>query len=127
MAKFAALGTTLTKGTELIANVSNISGPTISLGIENNTTHDDTWATKVGTVPDGGEITLELEFDPTHASHTALLTDLAAKTVDDYTLEFPDATTWTLPAIVSAFSPSAPVAGKLTASVTFTISGTPTF
>lgn len=134
MAKYAALGTLLYRGDgatpetfDLIASISNFSGPTTALGVENNTTHDDDWAENVGAVPDGGEITIEVEHDPADPSHTVMLTDLAGRGAQNYKMIFPDTSVTLFSALVSAFAPAAPVAGKLTASVTLSVTGEPTF
>ena len=134
MAKFAALGTILGRGDgatpeefNVITQISNLSGPTIASGIEGNPTHDDDWHENVGTVPDAWELTFEIESDPTEVRHTVLLTALADRDEYNYKLIFPDDTTILFVGIVSAFSPAAPVAGKLTASVTITVTGEPDF
>jgi len=130
MTKYAALGTRLEKGAVAYAQVTNISGPGLSLDTEDVTSHDSTggWEEVVGTILRSGEVTLEIVYDPGGATHAALLVDLAARTrIDTYTLDFPDAVTiWDFNAFVVGFEPTAPVGGALSATVKFKLSGQPT-
>jgi hypothetical protein len=130
MAKYAALGTRLEKGGTEYAQVTNISGPGLSLDTEDVTSHDSTgaWEEVVGTILRSGEVTLDIVYDPGGATHAALLVDLAARTIiTTYTLDFPDAVTiWDFNALVVGFEPGAPVGGALTAVVKFKLTGAPT-
>jgi len=138
MAKYAAFGTTLYRGTSgggtPYVNVMSISGPALSLDTEDVTSHDSTgaWEEVVGTILRSGECTLDIAYDPANATHKnaagGLLADLAARTSTTFTLVFPDSgsTEWVFTALVTGFEPSAPVDGALTASVTLKPSGQPT-
>lgn len=134
MAKYDAFGIALKKGGVEYAQVSNISGPGLSLDTEDVTSHDSTgaWEEVVGTILRSGEITLDLVWDPAHATHKyaagGLLYDLVQRTLIALTLEFPDAatTTWSFNALVTGFEPTAPVDGALTATVKLKLSGQPT-
>ena len=85
---------------------------------------------KVGGLLDGGEITLDLNFVPTGATHKeavgGLLYNMTQRTVDNYKLIFPDTTYWIWPCLVTGFTPESPVEGKLGAAVTLTVAGEPT-
>lgn len=134
MAKYAAFGTLLKRAGTTIAQVQNISGPGLSLDTEDVTTHDQAtaWEEVVGTILRSGEVTLDIVYDPNHATHKnaagGLLADLAARTSVSYTLIFPSSgtVTWTFTALVTGFEPSAPYDGALTASVTLKLTGAPT-
>ena len=133
MAKYAAYGTALKLDGTAYANVTNISGPGLSLDTEDVTSHDSTgaWEEVVGTILRSGEITLDLVYDPANATHdasTGLIAKMVARTSDEYTLVFSDSgsTTWTFDAYVTGFEPSASVDGALTASATFKLTGQPT-
>jgi len=134
MAKYAAFGISLNKGGTEYAQVTNISGPGLSLDTEDVTSHDSTggWEEVVGTILRSGEITLDLEFDPANATHKyaagGLTYDLVQKTAIEFTLVFPDAatTTWTFNALVVGFEPAGPVGGALTATAKFKLTGQPT-
>lgn len=134
MAKYDAFGIALKKGGTEYAQVSNISGPGLSLDTEDVTSHDSTgaWEEVVGTILRSGELTLDIVYDPAHATHKyaagGLLYDLVQRTAIEFTLEFPDAgtTTWTFNAFVVGFEPTGPVDGALTATVKFKLTGQPT-
>lgn len=134
MAKYAAYGIALKKAGTEYANVTNISGPGLSLDVEDVTSHDQatSWEEVVGTILRSGEITLDLVFDPAHATHKyaagGLSYDLVQKTSIEFTLVFPDVgtTTWTFNALVTGFEPTGPIAGALTATAKFKLTGAPT-
>jgi len=116
-----------------IAEVSNIGGPALKLEPIDVTNHSSTggWKEFVGGLLEGGELSLEINYDPTHATHdasTGLIADMAARTVRNFQLVFPDtsSTTWSFAALVTGFEPSEPVDGKLSAAVALTVSGQPT-
>ena len=135
----AAFGSLLQRGNgatpevwTTIAEVTNISGPSLSHEVIDVTSHSSSGAfrEKVGGLLDGGEITLDLNFVPAGATHKeavgGLLYDMTARSVNNYKLIFPDTTYWIVPALVTNFTPDMAVDGKLGASVTITVSGEPT-
>jgi predicted secreted protein len=128
--KYAAFGTALLQNGTEIAQVQNISGPAISLDTEDVTSHDseDAYEELVGTILRTGEISLDLLFDPTEASHTGLITTMESREVDSFELQFPDdaMTQWSFNAFVVNFEPDMPHDGALAAAVTLKITGTPT-
>jgi len=134
MAKYAGFGIALKRGATEIAGVSNISGPGLSVDIEDVTTHDSTgaWEEVVATILRSGEVSLDIVYDPVAATHKyaagGLIHDLVSRTKVTYTLVFPDvgATEWTFDALVVGFEPTAPVAGGLTATARLKITGQPT-
>ena len=135
MAKYDAFGCYLEKGAVTYAQVTNISGPGLSLDTVDVTSHDSTggWEEVVGTILRSGEITMDIVYDPANATHAnagdGLLADLVSRTlVTTFHLVFSDAaaTEWDFEAFVTGFEPSAPVDGALTAVVKFKISGQPT-
>ena len=116
-----------------VAEVSSIGGPTLSLDPIDVTSHDSTggWRQFVGGLLDGGEVSLEINYDPVGATHdasTGLIADMVARTLRNFQLVFPDTgnTTWTFAALITAFEPSEPIDDKLSASVTLKVSGQPT-
>lgn len=116
-----------------IAEVKDISGPALALDTEDATSHSSTggWEEVVPTVLRSGEVTFDLNFAPTHATHnpaTGLIADMVNRVRRDFQLVFPDAghTTWQFSAYVTGFEPSAPVAGVLGAAVTLKVTGQPT-
>lgn len=116
-----------------IAEVKDISGPTISLATAEVTHQQSTdgFDEFVGTINSGGEVTFAVNYIPTDATHDAtdgLISICKAKTLNNFQLVFPDgaSTTWTFAALVTRVSPTAPVNGALTGDVTLKISGSPT-
>lgn len=112
-----------------IANVSNISGPSTSRNTYDVTSHDqtDSWMEFIGGLKDGGEISLDLNWDPDQATHADLYDDYQDTDPRDYKIVLPsNIAEWSFEAILTAFEPGYPVDGKLTASVTFKVSGKPT-
>ena len=135
MAKYDAFGCYLERVGTPYGQVTNISGPGLSLDTEDVTSHDSTggWEEVVGTILRSGEVTMDIVYDPAGATYanagTGLLADLVARVlVEDFHLVFSDAgaTEWDFDAFVTGFEPSAPVGGALTASVKFKLSGAPT-
>jgi predicted secreted protein len=134
MAKYAAFGIALKKGGTAYANVTNISGPNLSVDVEDVTSHDSTgaWEEVVATIIRSGEITMDIVYDPAHATHKyaagGLLYDLVQRTAIEFTLVFPDdaSTTWTFNALITGFEPTGPVGGELGATVKFKVTGQPT-
>lgn len=135
MAKYSAYGTQLKRVAAIIANVSKISGPGLSLDTIDATSHDSTnaWEEVVAGILRSGEVTLDLVYDPNSTTHnysaTGLLGDMVARTaVVLYSLVFPSTpvVTWTFYAFVTGFTPDAPHAGGLTATAKLKLTGQPT-
>ena len=134
MSKYAGYGTVLEREGTPIVQVTNISGPGLSLDVEDVTTHDSTgaWEEVVATILRSGEVSMDIVYDPAAATHKnaagGLLADLVSRTAQTYSLTFTDtaATVWSFSAFVVGFEPDMPADGALTASVTMKISGQPT-
>lgn len=111
-----------------LANVSNISGPSLTRNTIDVTAHDspDAWMEFVGGLKDGGEVTVDVNYDP--SAHDALVADLSDEDPRNYQIVFPDpdTTTWAFPGILTGFQPSAPIDDKLSASLTYKVAGKPT-
>lgn len=113
-----------------VAQVLSISGPSMSRETIDTTDADATndWRTFIASYIDGGEITLELHYDPDTATHektAGFLEDFAGTAVSDYRLEFPTSpvTYFAFSALVSGVETSAAHDGVLTASVTYKVMG----
>ena len=117
-----------------IADVLDISGPSLARDALDVTSHDATegWRDFIYGLKDAGEVTFDVLFDPTEPTHKnaqgGLLFELAQGTAaQQFQITWPDGTTtWTFNGLVTGFEPGAPVEDKLTASVTIKISGKPT-
>lgn len=131
MAKYAAYGTLLKKAGTTVAQVVSVSGIDLNVDTIDVTTHDSANATRefVMGLIDAGEITFEIVYDPDNATHTALRTDLAARTSATYTLTFTDTSPAiaTFTAYVTRFAITAAADGALMANATLKVSGLPTW
>lgn len=108
-----------------IAEVLDISGPALALGTEDATSHDSNfWREFIPTIREGGDVTFDIQYY-SHTTHDSLIADFNNRTLRNFQVVFPitPTETWAFAAYVTGFSMSAPVEGKLTASVTLQISG----
>lgn len=124
--------TTLTPGTvyETIANVTSIGGPERKRETIDVTAHDSPgqWMEFIGGLKDGGEISLDINYDPAEATH-----DLD----DDFDDESPrnyrvvilpgteDEYTWQLTGIMTGLSDEFPYDDKMARTMTIKVSGKP--
>ncbi|GIJ36683.1 phage tail tube protein [Micromonospora andamanensis] len=110
-----------------LGNSTNISGPGLSRETLDVTAHDspDAWMEHLGSLKDGGEVSVDVNYDPD--KHDLLIADFDDDEPRNYRLVFPTspATTWAFTAILTGFEPSAPYDDKLSASLTYKISGKP--
>ena len=112
-----------------IANVGDYTGPGMSKAVVDVTSHSNTvpWREKITTLIDGGDLTLPLYFIPSDTGHQALLAVFATNGFSGirwFQLAFSDGTSeWHFQASISKWSTKEPVAGVVTADVTFTITG----
>jgi len=133
MAKYSAFGTALTKGAYPgveVAQVTNISGPSLTLDTTDVTEHDGTgWEEHIATILRSGTVTIDIVYDPNAATHKnasgGVLYDLVTRTSGIWNIVFPSNPVKyiTFTGFVTGFTPSAPVDGALTASVTFKPTG----
>lgn len=136
----SSFGTLLKKGDggtpesfTTIAELLDIEGPEMELDTEEVTSHSSTdgWAEYIGTILDAGEVSFEVNYVPTNATHnatTGLIKDMTARTKRNFTLVFPDSgnTTWSFTALVTSVSPTAAVRGVLNGKIGLKITGKPT-
>jgi predicted secreted protein len=116
-----------------IAEVTSIGGPGLALDPIEVTNMDSTngWREFIGGLLDGGEVSISINYLPTNATHNAsngLINDMENRTKRNLQLIFSDgsSTTFSFTALVTAFEPTAPVDGALTADVTLKVTGQPT-
>lgn len=138
MSAMSAYGTKLKIGGRsgtAVVNCRQIGGPKLSTTVIEAGAHDSASAfvEKVPGLKNGGQVTLEIAFDPaeaTHSSATDGLFDLwTDRTVDLIAVEYPTtpAKGFEADAFVINYEPSAPHDGLLTAKVTFEITGAVSF
>ena len=119
-----------------VAEISNISGPGFSMDTAEVTHHESIGAFKefVGTLLDGGEVTLEGNWLPANATQGlnasgSLMYAYMNRTVDNYQIVWPDSgsTEWTFAALVTNIEPGSDVSDKSAVSFTLKVTGQPTF
>ena len=133
MTKYSAFGTKITKGAYPgveVAQVTNISGPGISLDTTDVSEHDgDGWEEHVAGILRSGTVTVDIVYDPAHATHKnaagGLIYALVNRVNGIWNIVFPTTPVSHISfnGFVTAFNPTAPVEGALTASVTFKPTG----
>lgn len=110
-----------------VAEVTNISGPSLSRDSIEVTSHGSTdgYREYIPGLTDGGEVTIDLNWN--HTSHDDVwdLIDSEENNVN-FEVLFPDATSFIFSGHATGFEVTAPIDDKLTASVTFKVSGQPT-
>lgn len=111
-----------------IANVTSIKGPELSRDTIDVTAHNstDAWMEFVGSLKDGGEVSVDVNYDP--SLHDVLIGDFDDDAPRNYKIAFPvtPAVTWAFKALLTGFSAEAPYDDKLAASLTLKVSGKPT-
>lgn len=116
-----------------VAELRTISGPTLTAETIDVTTHNTPTPFRryISGLLDGGEVTFDINFIPTDATHgysTGLLKDMTDRTRRNFQIVFPDTgtTTWLLPTVITGFEMSSDPADVLMASVTLKVAGPPT-
>lgn len=113
-----------------IAQVSSISGLTLSVDTEDVTCHDSPggWEESIPTILRSGEISLEIVYDPnedTHDNSLGLLKRIENKIKTNFKIVFPGSVVWEFSGYVTGFEPSMPHDGLLGASVSIKADGQP--
>ena len=112
-----------------IAQRVSIDGPEIEVGTADTTTLDSSTKTSRPTLPDGGELSGTLFYDPQDTTHLFLFNLLATPAITPFQLVFADTagTKWTFMAILTKFKPNGmEVESNLGADFTIKLNGVPT-
>jgi predicted secreted protein len=113
-----------------VAEVISISGPGLARDTVDVTDMDSTdrWREYIGGLKDGGEVTLEVGYVPNATDVTNWLADINTNTAGYYQVVWlTGSTTWGFSGIMTGFEPGTPLDDKMTASVTYKLTGKPTF
>ncbi|MFB7354858.1 phage tail tube protein [Streptomyces gardneri] len=116
----------------LVANVTDISGPSRSREAIEVTAHDSPngYREFIKGLKDGGEVEITLNYDPGHATHTALDADFEEDDLRDYQVVIlpgeADEHTWDFSALITDLGEEYPTEGQMERTATFKISGMPT-
>lgn len=141
MAKKAAYGTGLTMqrlqtGSYVsVTNLGDISGPEVSVEAVDVTTHDsaDGFTESIPGLADGGEVSFEIQFDPTSAAHETLYSDAGQRKIHNWRLQIPGFLSTTaggyvqFPGFLTNVGLNFPLKGSITAPVKIKLSGAPIY
>lgn len=123
-------GATPTEVFTTIAKVTSISGPARKRETIDVTTHDspDGWMEFIGSLKDGGEIGLEINYDPTDTTHD-LDDDFDDVDPRNYRIvllpDTADEMTWAFAGILTELSDEFPYDDKMSRSMTVKVTGKP--
>lgn len=115
-----------------IANVSDLSGPSLTREAIDVTAHDspNQYREFVKGLKDGGEVSLTLNYDPGASTHSDLLADFEEDALRDYQIvALPgeaDEATWEFSALLTALGDAYPIDDRMEREITVKISGKPT-
>lgn len=108
-----------------LAEVTSITPPSDNLDIIDATSMDSANATRefiVG-LNDPGNCSLEMNFIPGSAGDQKLIQIRDARVAVYCKIVFPNAVTWTFLAILTGYEPAIPTDDKMSATVTFKVTG----
>lgn len=110
-----------------VGAIRDATPPALSRDAIESTDNESTerWHTYIGGMKDGGEFSFDMTFDPGSAETTTFMSDLNTDTAGYYKFVFPDTSEWGCAALLTGFEPQTPMADKMTATVTFKVSGKP--
>lgn len=126
--------TTLTPGTvyETIANVTNIKGPGRKRETIDVTAHDSPsqYMEFIGGLKDGGEVSMDINYDPAEVTHEDLDADFEDTAPRNYRIILlpgtDDEYTWQIKGIMTELSDEFPYDDKMGRTLTIKITGKPT-
>ena len=125
----AAFGTVLTVGTA-VAELTSISGPSISMDTIDVSSHDSADRARefVAGMIDGGEVTVEGNLTGANSAAALLALMASGAVTNGATVAFPAPTslTWTFDCLVTSVSTDSPYEDKVSFSATLKITGLPT-
>lgn len=110
-----------------LAEVKDIDGPGLELETIDVTNHDSTnaWEEHIGGILRSGEISFDINYVPDSETAGYLVSDMVNREVRNFKLQYPDDTEIAFTALVTGFTPGAPVEDALTAAVTMKLTGEP--
>lgn len=116
----------------VIANVSDISGPSRERESMDVTAHDspDKYREFVKGLKDGGEVTITLNYNPANSTHSDLDADFEEVALRKYQVvvlpDTADERTWEFSGLITSIGDEFPTDDKMEREVTFKLSGKPT-
>lgn len=114
---------------DTLAEVTNITPPGRSKdAVEaTHTQSPNRYREFISGLKDGGECSIEMNFVPAGTDFDKIDEAFESDELVNCRITFTDLSVWTFSAIVTGVEPEAPVDDKMVVSVTFKISGQPTF
>ena len=117
-----------------LGQVRNVGGPALSRDSVESTHHASPsyWREFLKGLKDGGEVSLEVVYDPADSSHNdanGILGDFSDDTtIPAWRLTFPDSgsTSWTFDGFLTGFEPDIPFDDLMMTAVTIKVTGQPT-
>lgn len=85
------------------------------------------WREFIAGLKDGGEFSIDVQYDPANATTAAFIADVASDDPEDYRIAFPGGTNWDFTAIATGFEPGVPMADKMVLTFTGKVTGKPGF
>lgn len=76
---------------------------------------------------DGGEVSIEIRFDPGDSDVDNALTDFEADTARSYRISWADGSTFDFEGILTGWTPETPFDDAMSMSLTYKVTGQPTF
>ncbi|MFC8276251.1 phage tail tube protein [Streptomyces sp. NPDC057271] len=116
----------------VVANVTDISGPSRSREAIEVTAHDspNKYREFIKGLKDGGEVEITINYNPGNSTHSALDADFEEDDLRDYQVIIlpgdPDEHTWEFSALITNLGEEYPTENKMERTATFKISGMPT-
>lgn len=112
-----------------IAPVISISGPGMSKDAidVSHLASTERYREFVSGMRDAGEVTIELRFDPGDSDVDNALTDFEADTARSYQIAWADGSTFNFEGILTAWSPETPFDDAMSMSLTYKVTGQPSF
>ncbi|EFC78983.1 phage tail tube protein [Parafrankia sp. EUN1f] len=112
-----------------IAEVTNISGPSMERETLDMTSHSspDKWREFIGGIKDGGEVSIDMNYDIGEATHNALQEDFDDEDPRHFQIVFPDdvETAWEVNLVLTKLEPEYPYDDKMACSAAWKVSGKP--
>jgi predicted secreted protein len=108
-----------------IGSITSLSGPGLSRETLDVTAHDSpgAWMEFLGGLKDGGEVSADINRQP--ATHDVLTADFNDPDPRSYRMVWPSGSQWTFDAILTSYEADSPHDDKLSASLTWKVSGIP--
>lgn len=112
-----------------IADIIGIAPPAMSRDSVETTKHNttDRYRTFIPGLRDGGEVTLQIQYDPTNTGHGDLYDDFNDDVAHNYQVVLPASIgeTWSFSGFLTAMSEETPIDDRVTRSITIKVSGKP--